>query len=105
LKCGSKMIAIMLWTYFASKDLKKSKKGVITFVTSSRVFLCNYWIYVSKGLKTSKWVRQLHQLSFHVHNQGDSYCNNQWPLDWFNTHVGIGFKAYVIILVTTHTWA
>ncbi len=47
LKQGFDMIAILLWVCFASKDLRISKKGLITFITSSRIFLCKRQIVAS----------------------------------------------------------
>jgi hypothetical protein len=52
LKCGSNMITIILWACHASKDLKKSKKGLITFITLSHIFLYKSKILASKGSKT-----------------------------------------------------
>jgi hypothetical protein len=100
LKHGSNIIAIMLWAHIASKDLKKSKKGLITFITPSHIFLCKIKIYASKRSKN------LDMLD--ISNNSTSmfiikvivivkvFDNNQWPLDWISTHVEtIGFKANV----------
>jgi hypothetical protein len=47
------MIASCFEPASAPKDLKKSKKGLITFITSNHIFLCKSKISISKGLKTS----------------------------------------------------
>ncbi len=110
LQCGSNMIAIMLWTYSASKDFKKSKKGFITFIISSHIFLCRRHIYVSKGFKTLNRLDNCNNLvsifTIKVTHVVKVLNSNQWPLDWFNTHVKTTwFKANVITSTTTHTWA
>ncbi len=76
LKCGSNMITIVLWTCHASKDFKKSKKGVITFITLSHIFLYRSKILASKEFKNFKRVIKLQQLSSHVHSQCDNYCQD-----------------------------
>jgi len=63
LKLGSNMITIMLWTYCVSKDFKKSKKGLITFITSSRIFLCKSKILTSKRSETSDRLKSYNNLT------------------------------------------
>jgi len=63
LKCVSNMITIMLWTCYASKDFKKSKKSFITFITSSCIFLCRNKILASKGSKTLDGLKSYNNLA------------------------------------------
>jgi hypothetical protein len=110
LKRGSNMIAIMLWIHNGSKDLKKSKKGLITFLTPSHIFLCNIKIYASKGSKSSYGLaisnNSTSMFIVKVITIVKVFDDNQWPLDWFSTHVEtIGFKVNVTTSTTTHTWA
>jgi hypothetical protein len=51
LKCGSNMITIMLRACHASKDLKESKKGLISFIILSHTFLYRSKILTSEGSK------------------------------------------------------
>jgi hypothetical protein len=100
MKHGSNMITIMLWAHNASKDLKKSKKGLITFITPSHIFLCKIKIYASKRLKSSDRLdtsnNSTSMFIVKVIAIVKVFDNNQWPLDWFSTHVEtIGFKANV----------
>jgi len=109
LKHGCNMITMMLWAYNASKDLKKSKKCLITFITSSHIFQCKSKISTSKGLETSNKLYDCNNstsmLIVKVITIVKAF-NNHWPLDWFSTHAeATRFKANVIASTITHTWA
>jgi len=89
LKHESNMIAIMLWTYLASKDLKNSKKGLNTFITSTRVLLCRRRILTSNRSNISGPLKSCNNaiciLIVMVMAIVKTSDNNQWPLLWFIT--------------------
>jgi len=47
----------------ATKDLKKSKKGSITFITSYRIFLCKSKMSISKGSESSNELNNYNSIS------------------------------------------
>ncbi len=87
LKCGSNMIAILLWVCIVSKDLKNSIKGWITFITSNYIFLRKKRIFVSNGLEILGQVENSNNAtSISMVKAVDvvkAFDNNQWPLLWF----------------------
>ncbi len=110
LKWGSNMIAIMLWTYLTSKDLKNPQKGLITFVTSNRIFLCRRQIFVSNKSNISSPIEISNNWAsismVRVMDIVKAFDNNQWPLLWFIAQTNTTrFKVKVIASVITHTWA
>jgi len=81
-----------VWTFYASKDFRNSKKCLITFITSNHIFLCKMNISISKGLKISS--------SLKSYNNSTSMfivikiivvlmhlTRTKWTLYWFITHV------------------
>jgi hypothetical protein len=110
LKHESNMIAIMLWAYPASKDFKNSKKGLITFITSTCILLCKRRFLTSNKLDILGPLQSYNGAIcisiVRVMVIVKTFDNNQWPLLWFITLDDITrFNIKMITLAIAQTWA